>query len=220
MKVPLDRWRNDAFYDPTPGMPGKSITKRGGFVPRSSEFDADFFDISPRGFIISWSCRVHRSRKSRPRSSRRLRARGTPRVRRAPAARASGEVDDAALARRDRAQNPRLRSGPPSRRSAVVSGRRLPELLFAAAREVFGAIKIDNNIEEADGKSVYLPIAAKRMRVFGAMPRNSRVRAKIRKFSGRDLVIDYDMSDKDGNIVAGLTDFALRATFCRGARLP
>ncbi|MGE0734105.1 MAG: SDR family NAD(P)-dependent oxidoreductase [Alphaproteobacteria bacterium] len=48
VEIPADRWNVEGFYDPTPGMPGKSITKWGGFVPQITEFDADFFGISPR----------------------------------------------------------------------------------------------------------------------------------------------------------------------------
>src|SRR5437763_1192601 len=30
--VPKDRWNADDFYDPEPGVPGKIVTRRAGFV--------------------------------------------------------------------------------------------------------------------------------------------------------------------------------------------
>ena len=46
-EIPADRWDVDEFYDPEPGVPGKSVTRYGGFLddiwgstPRSSVWDA------------------------------------------------------------------------------------------------------------------------------------------------------------------------------------
>jgi len=46
--VPPDRWNVDRFYDAEPGIVGKSIAKRGGFVEGLDQFDPQFFGISPR----------------------------------------------------------------------------------------------------------------------------------------------------------------------------
>jgi acyl transferase domain-containing protein/NADPH:quinone reductase-like Zn-dependent oxidoreductase/SAM-dependent methyltransferase/acyl carrier protein/short-subunit dehydrogenase len=47
-EVPADRWNVDRFYDPEPGLPGKTVAKRGGFVEGIDQFDPLFFGISPR----------------------------------------------------------------------------------------------------------------------------------------------------------------------------
>jgi acyl transferase domain-containing protein len=47
-EVPADRWNVDRFYDPEPGLPGKTVAKRGGFVEGIDQFDPQFFGISPR----------------------------------------------------------------------------------------------------------------------------------------------------------------------------
>ena len=46
-EVPADRWNVDALYSPTV-TPGKTSTRWGGFLSAVDQFDADFFDISPR----------------------------------------------------------------------------------------------------------------------------------------------------------------------------
>ncbi len=46
--VPPDRWNVERFFDPEPGLPGKSIARRGGFLERIDQFDPQFFGISPR----------------------------------------------------------------------------------------------------------------------------------------------------------------------------
>ncbi len=47
-EVPPDRWDADAWYDADASVPGKGITKRGGFLDRVDLFDAEFFGILPR----------------------------------------------------------------------------------------------------------------------------------------------------------------------------
>src|SRR5262252_4975717 len=46
--VPADRWNIERFYDAEPGIVGKSISRRGGFVDGIDQFDPQFFGISPR----------------------------------------------------------------------------------------------------------------------------------------------------------------------------
>src|SRR6202163_3007874 len=46
--VPPDRWNVERFYDPEPGVVGKTIARRGGFVDGLDQFDPQFFGISPR----------------------------------------------------------------------------------------------------------------------------------------------------------------------------
>lgn len=47
-EVPAGRFDIDALYDPRPATPGKIVTRCGGFLDQVGEFDASFFDISPR----------------------------------------------------------------------------------------------------------------------------------------------------------------------------
>ncbi len=46
--IPEDRWNVDAYYHRDPDIPGKSYSKRGGFIHKIDEFDGDFFGLSPR----------------------------------------------------------------------------------------------------------------------------------------------------------------------------
>lgn len=47
-EVPTDRWNVERYYDAEPGLAGKSIAKRGGFLDQIDQFDPQFFGISPR----------------------------------------------------------------------------------------------------------------------------------------------------------------------------
>src|SRR5450631_4637774 len=50
-EVPASRWDMDHYYDPDVTVPGKMVTRRGGFLHRVQEFDPQFFGISPREAI-------------------------------------------------------------------------------------------------------------------------------------------------------------------------
>lgn len=50
-EVPEDRWSIDDYYNSDPNVPGKMISRFGGFVPHLYDFDASFFGISPREAI-------------------------------------------------------------------------------------------------------------------------------------------------------------------------
>ena len=46
--IPADRWSLDEHYDPQPGVPGRSVSRWGGFVDDVAGFDAEFFGIGDR----------------------------------------------------------------------------------------------------------------------------------------------------------------------------
>lgn len=46
--VPADRWNRERWYHENVEIPGKMITKWGGFISEFDRFDAQFFGISPR----------------------------------------------------------------------------------------------------------------------------------------------------------------------------
>src|SRR5437762_12464895 len=47
-EVPSDRWNIERYYDPEPGIAGKTFVKRAGFLDQIDKFDPQFFGISPR----------------------------------------------------------------------------------------------------------------------------------------------------------------------------
>ncbi|MFL6514468.1 MAG: SDR family NAD(P)-dependent oxidoreductase [Chthoniobacterales bacterium] len=47
-EVPADRWNVERYYDPEPGIAGKTFAKRAGFLDQIDQFDPQFFGISPR----------------------------------------------------------------------------------------------------------------------------------------------------------------------------
>jgi polyketide synthase 5 len=50
-EVPADRWDVDEYYDPEPGVPGRSVCKWGGFLDDVAGFDPEFFGINEREAI-------------------------------------------------------------------------------------------------------------------------------------------------------------------------
>ncbi len=47
-EVPADRWDAEEYYDPEPGVPGRSVSKWGAFLNDIGGFDAEFFGITDR----------------------------------------------------------------------------------------------------------------------------------------------------------------------------
>ncbi|WP_082696643.1 type I polyketide synthase [Mycobacterium sp. IS-1590] len=44
-EIPRDRWDADEYYDPEPGLPGRSVSKWGAFLEDVAGFDSEFFGI-------------------------------------------------------------------------------------------------------------------------------------------------------------------------------
>ena len=47
-EIPPDRWDADEYYDPEPGVPGRSVCKWGAFLDDVAGFDSEFFGITER----------------------------------------------------------------------------------------------------------------------------------------------------------------------------
>ena len=47
-EIPRDRWDLDYYYDPEPGVPGRSVCKWGAFLQDVGAFDPEFFGISEK----------------------------------------------------------------------------------------------------------------------------------------------------------------------------
>lgn len=47
-EVPADRWPIEAFYDPEPALPGKTVSRWGGFLDQIDQFDWRAFRMLPR----------------------------------------------------------------------------------------------------------------------------------------------------------------------------
>src|SRR5256885_4231081 len=45
-EVPPDRWAVDDVYDPRPGVPGRTVSRWGGFLDQVGGFDTDAFGIT------------------------------------------------------------------------------------------------------------------------------------------------------------------------------
>lgn len=47
-EIPPDRWDGDEYYDPEPGVPGRSVSRWGAFIDDVAGFDPEFFGINER----------------------------------------------------------------------------------------------------------------------------------------------------------------------------
>ncbi|ORW75146.1 sulfolipid-1 biosynthesis phthioceranic/hydroxyphthioceranic acid synthase [Mycobacterium saskatchewanense] len=47
-EIPADRWDVDYYYDPEPGVPGRSVCKWGAFLDAVGDFDPEFFGITEK----------------------------------------------------------------------------------------------------------------------------------------------------------------------------
>ena len=50
-EIPADRWDADEYYDPEPGVPGRTVSRWGGFIDGVADFDPEFFAINEREAI-------------------------------------------------------------------------------------------------------------------------------------------------------------------------
>jgi polyketide synthase 5 len=50
-EIPADRWDADEYYDPEPGVRGRSVSRWGGFLDDVAGFDHEFFGIAEREAI-------------------------------------------------------------------------------------------------------------------------------------------------------------------------
>ncbi|WP_068180385.1 type I polyketide synthase [Mycobacterium sp. UM_CSW] len=47
-EIPAERWDVDYYYDPEPGVPGRSVCKWGSFLDNVGDFDPEFFGITEK----------------------------------------------------------------------------------------------------------------------------------------------------------------------------
>ena len=47
-EIPADRWDADEYYDPEPGVRGRSVSRWGGFLDDVAGFDSEFFGSPER----------------------------------------------------------------------------------------------------------------------------------------------------------------------------
>ncbi|MDT5077238.1 MAG: polyketide synthase 5, partial [Mycobacterium sp.] len=52
-EIPADRWDADDYYDPEPGVPGRSVSKWGAFLDDVAGFDSEFFGMGEREATLS-----------------------------------------------------------------------------------------------------------------------------------------------------------------------
>ncbi|MCV7242331.1 type I polyketide synthase [Mycobacterium mantenii] len=52
-EIPPDRWDADEYYDPEPGVPGRSVSRWGAFIDDVAGFDPEFFGINEREAIAT-----------------------------------------------------------------------------------------------------------------------------------------------------------------------
>src|SRR5271157_5211556 len=47
-EIPAERWDAEEYYDPEPGVPGRSVSKWGSFLDDYAGFDSEFFGMGER----------------------------------------------------------------------------------------------------------------------------------------------------------------------------